>query len=449
MTNLVDTCVRADNPSNPNPPSDGLINYVSTAGAWGIATNALYKSGGANQRDFLTRNSGSSAVAVEATFRYTNAGQGGPIARFVDTNNFITCEVYGSGAVGEHIVLLKCVAGAFAQLGATYDGTINLGDKIKLECTSGNAINVYQDSGSGYVLRITGGVQSAGASNTKHGLVLLQVSQMTWSDVKVTDLAAPSPTVVDLLVAGMTLAGVAMSVVQPTAVNLGVGSEALAGVNFSVITTTVVNLGVGRETLAGVGIGVGFGASTVVNLSVGAMTAAGVDFGITSLASLVAQKSALFVDPDVVGIPGYQVFYLNGVSGAPVAATARISGAPYVEKLPSGVNCWGGLVSVLPNQPDGSFKGLILWDDGNGHYFGPDDLLIEPDYVSKLLATTVMQEIHAAALGAFDAAVPATIPGTSQLVLWNKDHTSQVATFTLTWALDANNRVFITTKRTA
>ena len=157
-------------------PSDGGSAWVLHAGTWGVASNECQKSANDTTFEIATLEASSTQVEVQATL--VVQANDGLVVRAADNNNFIMGQVT-SGT----LAIYKRVAGTFTQIGTNYSGTTSNGDVYKLTVDASNLISFYQNG----TLRKSG-TDSAGSSNTKHGLMMRGISSR-WDNFSITDTA--------------------------------------------------------------------------------------------------------------------------------------------------------------------------------------------------------------------------------------------------------------------
>lgn len=153
--------------------------WSNLAGTWEIVSNQARCSTGSPSQNTTAHDSGSSDVDVAVKVA-TVGNNGGMIARAADSNNYLVL-VFGASAGG--MVLYKRVGGGFTSIGST--GTaVATNDVVKLQ-GSGNTIKAFIN-GVEYI-SVT---DSAGASNTQHGLREDSTTKCVYDDFSITDLAA-------------------------------------------------------------------------------------------------------------------------------------------------------------------------------------------------------------------------------------------------------------------
>lgn len=133
MANRSDNFNRADNSSAIGTPSDGGGGWTTTAGTWGILSNAIYRSAGSSY-SVAYLDAGVSTGVVSAKF--TGLASSGIAMRIVDGSNFVWLQLTGGLTY-----LWKRVSGSFTQLGSTFSGGFTTNDVFSLEVdASGNWI---------------------------------------------------------------------------------------------------------------------------------------------------------------------------------------------------------------------------------------------------------------------------------------------------------------------
>lgn len=180
MSDRSDDFNRADNASSLGTPSDGGSAWVSAAGVWGISSNRGCNVDGDTERNVYLESS-SSNVEVQVTLT-TLTSDAGVNARLADSNNMLL----GLMTHGTGIRLFKRVGGSYTQLGSTYGGSMASGDVIKLRVDSSNSITLYQNG----VSRVGPATDSAGSTNTKHGLRTWSDSSSRFDTFSITDIVA-------------------------------------------------------------------------------------------------------------------------------------------------------------------------------------------------------------------------------------------------------------------
>jgi len=151
---------RADSAVTIQSPSDGGSNYIINSGTWGISGNQGYLAVAGTQRTAVLETSQTN-IATEVTIA-VGSGDVGVVVRGLDDDNYI---VGTYNKAGGQMQIYRRVAGAFTQIGSTYNGTLNDGDVIKLSVDSGNNLVLSQNG----VSRVTGN-SAAGSTNTKGGI---------------------------------------------------------------------------------------------------------------------------------------------------------------------------------------------------------------------------------------------------------------------------------------
>lgn len=181
MTDRTDNFNRADSSSSLGTPSDGGSAWTAHVGTWGINSNQAYCSS-VTSLACASVESSISDCEVQATLAVVGSAAG-LVARLADSNNYILAD-----EIASTVRLFKNVAGSFTSLGS-YSGTTANGDVIKWR-GSGSSHTVYQNG----VSRITA-TDSAGSSNTKHGIRTHNDTTMRIDDFSATALAAGGPVI--------------------------------------------------------------------------------------------------------------------------------------------------------------------------------------------------------------------------------------------------------------
>jgi len=178
LADRTDNFNRTDSSTTLNSPSDAGGNYTVGSGTWGISSNRGYNvSNGTNETVVLE--SSQSDVTVQATYSTFNAGAG-LCARWADDSNHL---LFIADA-GTGFRLYKKVAGSFTQLGSTDTSTPTSGDVCKIVC-NGTSIKCYRNNVELTNLTVT---ESAGQTNTKHGLISRADTLSFWDDFSITGL---------------------------------------------------------------------------------------------------------------------------------------------------------------------------------------------------------------------------------------------------------------------
>jgi hypothetical protein len=177
MANRSDTFNRGDSSTSMGTPSDGGSAWAANNGTWGIDTNRGYTSTSTDHAA-ATLESSVADVDVEVTIATVSAGIGmGVIGRFADTSNYLHFQYEPTGT---KFSLWKVVANTHTQLGSDVVQTLNANDVMRLSM-SGSSINCYVND----VLKISQ-TESAGSSNTKHGLRTYQSNGTRFDDFSIT-----------------------------------------------------------------------------------------------------------------------------------------------------------------------------------------------------------------------------------------------------------------------
>jgi hypothetical protein len=176
MTNRTDNFNRGDTSSAIGTPSDGGSNWVQLSGTWGIASNQGYESAATSQSACVLESS-VNTVDVQVTLA-TVGLSGGVISRAADNNNYILAE-YNQFT---QIRLFKNVAAAFTQLGSTVTSSFSNGDVIKLS-SDGSDQHVYSQNGTPLITA----TDSAGSTNTKHGIRTHNANDVRFDTFSITD----------------------------------------------------------------------------------------------------------------------------------------------------------------------------------------------------------------------------------------------------------------------
>lgn len=179
MTNRVDNFNRADNASLMGSPSDGGSAWSAVQGTFGIVANTGYDSGGFTQYNVAALESSVANVEVQVTLSTVGSGTAqGLSARLADISNFLwAAYIPGSG-----VVIRKVVAGSETQLGSAAHTASN-GDVLKFS-VDGNTLNLYVNG----VLKVGPITESAGATNTKHGLFTYSENTARFDDFSITEI---------------------------------------------------------------------------------------------------------------------------------------------------------------------------------------------------------------------------------------------------------------------
>lgn len=185
MSNRSDTFTRADSTSSLGTPSDGGSAWVAQSGQWGIATNRGYKFSDSNVWQHATLEASSSSVDVQVTVQTFRDGAG-VIARVQNSQNLLN--FHGFSGTGYRVY--KVVANSWTQLGTTNAGTPASGDVYKLTVDGSNNIKGY----IGGSLMVDAGADSAGSTNTLHGLISYVGDTTRFDDFSITDTAGASAT---------------------------------------------------------------------------------------------------------------------------------------------------------------------------------------------------------------------------------------------------------------
>jgi hypothetical protein len=177
MTDRTDNFNRTDTTSNIGTPSDGGSAWSQLAGTWGINSNKAYESAGSSLSAVVLESSVSD-VDVQAT-AVTVSAVVGLIARAADNNNYLNV----SSASGSGTSMYKRVAGSFTQLGSHATSAVD-GDVLKFT-VNGSSLTLYLNG----VSRITA-TDSAGSTNTQHGLRSHNDASFRVDDFSITAIAA-------------------------------------------------------------------------------------------------------------------------------------------------------------------------------------------------------------------------------------------------------------------
>jgi hypothetical protein len=178
VTNRTDNFNRADGAIG--TPSDAGSAWVQNLGTWNVLTNQARITTNDTHATCVLESSVSN-VEVQATIPTVGGGVGHSIvARCADSSNFIMFQIKSAS-----VEMWKRVGGSFTQLGTTVSNTFVANDVIKLTC-DGNTINGYVNG----VLKIGPITESAGSTNTKHGLYANQNSTGRFDDFSITEITA-------------------------------------------------------------------------------------------------------------------------------------------------------------------------------------------------------------------------------------------------------------------
>lgn len=196
MTNRTDNFNRADNSASLGTPSDGGGAWTAGTGTWGVNSNQGYCST-STALAVATLEASVSNVEVQGTASVINSDIG-VVARFANTSNYLMADFLGATSTR----LFKNVAGSFTSLGSGSAGSN--GDVIVLRCDSGNNLTVKVNG----VSRITA-TDSAGSTNTKHGIRTHNDTVARIDDFSITEIgaAAVGPLIGGKLIGGMLLKG--------------------------------------------------------------------------------------------------------------------------------------------------------------------------------------------------------------------------------------------------
>ncbi len=165
---------RGDTTNAIGTPSDGGSAWSQLSGTWGISSNQGYNSSGGSQ-EICVLESSQSNVSVEAVCS-PNAGSMGLVIRCTDNTNYFVLIVTGSG------IELWMNDDGFTQLDA-FVGTVNNGDTIRVDATSGNVITGYQND----VQRVTA-TNSFNSTATLHGMRCHSTTAPRFDDFSITTL---------------------------------------------------------------------------------------------------------------------------------------------------------------------------------------------------------------------------------------------------------------------
>jgi hypothetical protein len=179
LSNRTDDFNRANSTSAMGTPSDAGSDWVAHTGTWGIISTSLGYTVSNTVHAAATLESSESDVDVEVTIQTVSAGVGmGLIGRFADTSNYLYFQ-YETG--GTKFTLWKVVTNTHTKIGGDVVQTLNANDVMKLSM-SGSALNCYVND----ILVIGPISDSAGSSNTKHGLRTYQSSGTRFDDFSIT-----------------------------------------------------------------------------------------------------------------------------------------------------------------------------------------------------------------------------------------------------------------------
>jgi hypothetical protein len=180
VSNRTDNFDRADTTNNIGTPSDAGSAWTQSQGTWGIASNAGYESSAAGAQNIAQLEASLADVDVQVTLSNVSAGaDAGPVARFADTSNYLLW-IYTIGSSG--LRMFKVVAGSFTQLGSTASYTAANGDVLKFT-VNGSTLNGYVNG----ALKVGPQTESAGSTNTKHGLRSFNDSASRFDDFSIVD----------------------------------------------------------------------------------------------------------------------------------------------------------------------------------------------------------------------------------------------------------------------
>lgn len=179
--NRADTFDRANSSSALGTPSDGGSAWVAQSGTWGITSNLGYSvSGGSQETAVLEANSAD--VDVQVTLALGGNSEG-LVARAADDNNYL---LFIFQASTNQLLLYKKVGGSFIEIdGGIVNSAVNVNDVYKLS-VSGSTINCYQNG----VLKIGPITETAGQTNTKHGIRSHASSGGRFDTFSITDTSA-------------------------------------------------------------------------------------------------------------------------------------------------------------------------------------------------------------------------------------------------------------------
>lgn len=172
-------------------PSDGGSAWSVQNGAWNVLSNTAYETLTTTFAIAVLESSVSN-VEVEVTLSAVGPGPA-LVARFADTSNYILAS-YDQPTTA--VYLWKNVAGSFTQFGSSTI-TLSANDVLKLRVDSSNLITLYVNGVS--KVSVT---DSAGSTNTKHGIYAYQDDTSRFENFSITEIVAGSATVRSLMMMG-------------------------------------------------------------------------------------------------------------------------------------------------------------------------------------------------------------------------------------------------------
>lgn len=178
MSNRADNFNRSDTTNNIGTPSDGGSAWSQLSGAWGISSNQGYESGAGVQR-VCALDASSAVVTVQVTMA-SKGSDAGINWRAADSTNYI---LGAYTPVSSAMRIYKDVAGSFTQLGVATGLTLADGDVIKGTVDASNAHTFYLNG----VAKVGPVTDSAGSTNTKHGIRANADSAARFDDFSITD----------------------------------------------------------------------------------------------------------------------------------------------------------------------------------------------------------------------------------------------------------------------
>jgi hypothetical protein len=181
-TYVNDTFTRADSASSLGSADTGQAWDVAS-GIWGIASNkGQYVSGGGFAHADIESTQADGTVQCDLTGT-AGGGEFGIIARWADANNFLMLDFGYDTGPGHWIAqLYKRVAGTFTPLGSPVDtGKTQAAAWTAKMVLNGSSITCYVDTT--VLVSLT---DSAGITNTKHGIVNASTPNVRYDNFKVT-----------------------------------------------------------------------------------------------------------------------------------------------------------------------------------------------------------------------------------------------------------------------
>lgn len=359
MSNRLDTCVRANSASTPNPPSDAGGNYTLTATTvGGITANQLYVVTSSVNENLLTLNAGSAIVKITVTISaLTTSGEYWVGGWKSDDSNYLYARliVFGTGAgASGYVELVKRVAGSPTAFKTSNGITISPGDTLSIERDSANDI-IVKIAGVAVTWNTAGTPNDAfNNDKTNHGFGQFGGGAWRTSNLAITDNAAPSgsftvsPTAIPKNHAGnitLTLAGTSTTWA-------GGGSEfSLSGVTgvtkvsenvtSATAATVVVTTGSGTGTLSLTDLDSIVGTTTVATATLTISPTSGLT-GTTPTLTLTGTNT-VWTQETAAGL-----FSVSGGTGASIGTptiTTNIAGTVVLT-----VGSGGGTLTVTDNS---------------------------------------------------------------------------------------------------